>query len=83
MPTIAKITKKGQVTIPSKIRNKLNSEIVEFTILEDQIILRPVKSVAGALSAYVKKDSVPFQEAREKSWTKAVEEHYGKKARRR
>jgi len=83
MPTIAKITKKGQVTIPQKIRNKLNSEIVEFTILGDQIILRPVKSVAGTLNAYVKKDSVPFQEAREKAWTEAVEEHYGKKARRR
>ena len=49
MPTIAKITKKGQVTIPLKVRKKLNSEIIEFSVIEDQVIIRPVKSVAGSL----------------------------------
>lgn len=83
MPTIAKITKKGQVTIPRKVRKKLNSEIVEFSILEDQVVLRPVKSVAGAFNAYVKKGSLPFKEAREKAWKEAVEERHGKKNSRR
>jgi AbrB family looped-hinge helix DNA binding protein len=83
MPTIAKITKKGQITIPRNVRKKLDSEIVEFSIVKDQIVLKPVKSVAGSLSAYVKKDSLPFKEAREKAWTEALEEHYGKKDSRR
>jgi len=83
MPTTAKITKKGQVTIPQGVRKKLNSEIVEFLIIKDQIVLRPVKSVAGALNAYVKKESLPFKEAREQAWTEAVEEQHGKKNSRR
>jgi hypothetical protein len=61
----------------------LNSEIVEFAILENQIVLRPVMSVAGTLNAYAKKDSIPFREARENAWAEAVKEYYGKKARRR
>jgi AbrB family looped-hinge helix DNA binding protein len=83
MPTIAKITKKGQVTIPRKVRRKLDSEIVEFAILDDQVVLRPVKSVAGSLKVYAEKDSLPFKEARERAWTEAVEEHHGKKNSRR
>jgi len=83
MPTIAKITKKGQVTIPQKVRNKLDSEIVEFSIVKDQIVLKPVKSVAGSLNGYVKKDSLSFKEEREKAWTEAVEDRYGKKDSRR
>jgi AbrB family looped-hinge helix DNA binding protein len=83
MPTIAKITKKGQVTIPLKVRKKLNSEIIEFAVIEDQVIIRPVKSVAGSLKEYAKRDSLPFKEAREKAWAEVVEEHYGKKDSRR
>ena len=83
MPTIVKITKKGQVTIPQKIRDKLNSEVVEFTVLDGQIVLRPVKSLAGALNAYADKNAVPFREAREKAWEEAVQERHDKKARRR
>jgi AbrB family looped-hinge helix DNA binding protein len=83
MPTIAKITKKGQVTIPRSVRKRLNSEIIEFAVLEGQVVLRPVKSVAGSLKEYAKKDLLPFKEAREKAWAEVVEEHYGKKDSRR
>lgn len=83
MPTTAKITKKGQVTIPQKIRDKLGSEVVEFMILDDQILLKPVKSVAGILSKYSEKNPIPFREARERAWEEAVKERHDKKARRR
>ncbi len=39
MPIRAKITKKGQVTIPQKIQQELNSEVVEFDILETGVRL--------------------------------------------
>lgn len=84
MQTIAKITRKGQVTIPRKIREKLNSEVIEFDIMENNnIVVRPVKSVAGSLSSYAKKRSGSFGEIREKAWEKVVRERYGKKADRR
>ena len=83
MSTTAKITQKGQVTIPRKIREKLGSNVVEFDIVNDQIIIRPLTSVAGSLSAYGKKESISFKEARKKAWDEISREKYGKKIGRR
>ena len=83
MATTVRITQKGQVTIPRKIRDKLGSKVVEFDIVDDQIIIRPLTSVAGSLSAYNRKESVPFKEAREKAWDEISREKYGKKTGRR
>ena len=79
MLTTAKITKKGQVTIPRKIRERLDSQIIEFAIVGDDIVMRPVKSVAGSLRSYAKKGAVAFKEAREKAWDEAGRERYGQK----
>jgi len=83
MLTTARITKKGQVTIPRKIRERLDSQIIEFAIVGNDIVIRPVKSVAGSLSSYAKKGGVPFKEAREKAWDESVREKHGKKTNRR
>lgn len=83
MLTTAKITKKGQVTIPRKIRERLDSQIVEFAIVGNDVIMRPVKSVAGSLKPYAKKGAVTFKEAREKAWDEAAWERYGEKTNRR
>lgn len=83
MLTTAKITKKGQVTIPLKIRERLDSQVVEFAIVRDDIVMRPVKSVAGSLRSYAKKAAGAFKEAREKAWDEAVRERYGEKTNRR
>jgi AbrB family looped-hinge helix DNA binding protein len=83
MPTTMKITRKGQVTIPQKIREKLGSELIEFDIVNDQVIIRPQTSVAGSLSAYGKKESIPFKEARERAWAEISREKYDKKTGRR
>jgi AbrB family looped-hinge helix DNA binding protein len=82
MATTAKITKKGQVTIPRKIREALDSQIIEFAIVGNDIVVRPVKSVAGSLSSYAKKRVVGFKETREKAWDEAVRERYGEKGNR-
>ena len=83
MPITAKITKKGQVTIPQKIRERLNSEIIAFDIVEGNILIRPVKSVAGSLSSYSRKGMMPFKEAREKAWKEVIRERYGEETNRR
>ena len=83
MITTAKITKKGQVTIPQKIRKQLDSEVVEFAFVGNDIVMRPVRSVASSLRPYAKKEPVPFKEAREKAWDETVRERYVKKADRR
>jgi AbrB family looped-hinge helix DNA binding protein len=69
----AKVTRKGQVTIPKPIRKFLNSNIVEFEIAEDTILLKPVKSIAGSLSNYAKRH-VPLTEVRNKVWGKVIKD---------
>jgi bifunctional DNA-binding transcriptional regulator/antitoxin component of YhaV-PrlF toxin-antitoxin module len=83
MSITAKITQKGQVTIPRKIRDKLGSEVVEFDIVKHQVIIRPIISIAGSLSDYGKKKSLPFRKAREKAWDEIAREKHGKKVGRR
>jgi AbrB family looped-hinge helix DNA binding protein len=79
MGVTAKITRKGQVTIPREIRKTLESDVVEFSVIKGEIVLRPVKSVAGSLSAYKKRGPKGFQKQRETAWTAIVQEEYGKK----
>ncbi|WP_051654674.1 AbrB/MazE/SpoVT family DNA-binding domain-containing protein [Persephonella sp. IF05-L8] len=52
---IAKITKKGQITIPAEIRRKLKTNIVEIEEKNGEIVIKPVKNLAGILHKYAKK----------------------------
>jgi AbrB family looped-hinge helix DNA binding protein len=82
LTNVRRLTKKGQVTIPKKIRDKLKSEAVVFEILDDQVIIKPVRSVAGALQKYAK-TLFPFKEAREKAWEEVAHERSRKRPVRR
>jgi AbrB family looped-hinge helix DNA binding protein len=59
MGKTAKVTSKGQVTIPKEIRDYLSSRIVEFEIENGRVIVRPVKSVAAVLKKYANPDLIP------------------------
>ena len=73
MAFTVKITSKGQVTIPRKVRDFLESNTVEFVISDDTVIVKPVKSVGGALAKYATK-RVPIREVREKVWKEVADE---------
>jgi AbrB family looped-hinge helix DNA binding protein len=77
MAFTAKITSKGQVTIPRRVRDVLESNTVEFIISDDTVIVRPVKSVGGALAKYAAKH-VPLKEVRKKVWKEVADEKAGK-----
>ena len=53
---IAKLTKKGQVTIPAEYRKKLGTEVVEIIMEGNEIVIRPVRHLGGVLHKYVFKD---------------------------
>jgi AbrB family looped-hinge helix DNA binding protein len=49
MPTVSKIKKKGQLTVPKEIMEKFNlaiGDVLEFSIEENEIKLKPVKVMA-------------------------------------
>ena len=50
-----KITQKGQVTIPKKIRERLKATAVYFEVVNDEVVVRPVRDAAGSLSEYAGK----------------------------
>lgn len=73
MSFAAKITSKGQVTIPKKIRDHLNSEIIEFEIDNNAVVLRPVKSVAGGLNRFAR-PKTPLKKIRGQVWKDVADE---------
>lgn len=73
MHATATVTSKGQVTLPRKVRDFLNTRTVEFEISEDVVLLRPVESVSGSLSKYADKYH-DIGEARKKTWEDVARE---------
>lgn len=71
MSVTATITSKGQLTIPREVRKILDTNTVEIEVIDNEVRLRPVRSVAGALGKYVGKDA-PLHEVREKVWEEVV-----------
>lgn len=63
--SIAKITRKGQLTIPAEFRKKLGTDVVEIVMEGDKIIIKPVKKLGGILHRYAIKDK-PIEEVIQK-----------------
>ncbi|WP_164930902.1 AbrB/MazE/SpoVT family DNA-binding domain-containing protein [Aquifex aeolicus] len=53
---IAKLTKKGQITIPAEYRKLLGTDIVEITYEKGKVIIKPVKKLGGILHKYATRD---------------------------
>ncbi|WP_164930913.1 AbrB/MazE/SpoVT family DNA-binding domain-containing protein [Aquifex aeolicus] len=53
---IAKLTKKGQFTIPTGYRKLLGTYIVEITYEKGKVIIKPAKKLGGILHKYAIRD---------------------------
>lgn len=75
-----RITKKGQITIPKEIRERLKTSTIYFDVAGDTIMVRAVKDAAGSLHAYAKNVKVgkSMKAIKEKAWEVAVHEKTGK-----
>ena len=72
----ATITSKGQITIPRAARQALNSLTVDIEVQGNLVILRPVQSVGGSLTAY-SCGAEPFEEIRDTVWKEVADEKAG------
>jgi len=72
-----KITSKGQATIPKEIRDLLNTDVVEFEVVDGTVVVKPVLSIGGSLNRYAK-GSVSITDVREKVWEEVAREKSGK-----
>ena len=77
-----KITSKGQVTIPKKIRDKLNATSVYFEVVNDEVVVRAVRDAAGSLSEYGRnvKPGMTIKQMKDRAWEEAVHDKNGKNA---
>jgi len=77
-----KVTSKGQVTIPKEIREKLKANSVYFEVVDDIVMLKPVRDAAGSLSEYAGnvKPGVSMRQMKDRAWEVAVREKAGKKS---
>jgi len=77
-----KITRKGQVTIPKEIREKLKANAVYFEVQDDTVMVKPVRDAAGSLSEYAGnvKQGVSMRQMKDKAWEVAVREKTGRKS---
>lgn len=72
--TAVRITRKGQVTIPKKIRDKLNARSVYFEVVNDVVVVKAVRDAAGSLSEYAGnvKPGVSMKRMKDSAWEEAV-----------
>ncbi len=70
---VIKISRKGQITLPREIREKLGTEVVKIVAEGDTVRIEPVKDLAGSLKEYASQ-YIPLKEAREKVWREVVGE---------
>ena len=63
----AKISSKGQITLPKPVRDLLGSDRVRVVIDNDSVRLEPAPEVAGSLRRYADR-YIPTDQAVEQAW---------------
>ncbi len=71
----AKISSKGQITLPKAVRDFLHTDILRVVIEDDEVRIQPVRNVAGSLKRYAKK-GISMEQAREDAWDQVAHEKY-------
>jgi AbrB family looped-hinge helix DNA binding protein len=74
----AKITKKGQVTIPAEFRKKLKTDVVKIEMKGDRIIIQPYRKLGGIFHKYAIKDKSieEIMKMEKEAYFDAIKERY-------
>ena len=77
-----KITRKGQITIPKKIRDILKANAVFFEVEGDTVTVKPVRDAGGSLREYARKaqPGASMKQRKTRAWEVAVAEKAGTKS---
>jgi len=74
------ISPEGNMLLPQEFRDVLGSKTVTAEIdKHNNVILYPLRDVAGVFRDHSKDPNIPFKKIREIAWTEAVARHKSKK----
>lgn len=71
----AKISRRGQITLPKHVRSALQTEVVRIVIEDETVRIEPVRGLAGSLREYAKRP-IPHDTAHEEAWSQAMHEKH-------
>lgn len=78
----AKISSKGQITLPVAMRRKLGTARVRLTMRGDRVVIEPDTDLGGSLSRYAKPGLYSLQEETERAGELAARDYSKKNVRR-
>ena len=71
-----KISSKGQITLPRKVRAALGTDHVRIIFEEGRIRIEPSPDPGGSLRRYARKRKVSFKQERDQAWEAVVRDKY-------
>jgi AbrB family looped-hinge helix DNA binding protein len=71
----AKVSSKGQITLPRQIRDALGTDLVTIVLEGGAVRIEPVRDLAGSLSKYARRGA-SFAVARERAWDAVAREKH-------
>ena len=71
----AKVSSKGQITLPKRVRSVLKSKVVRIVVEDETVRLEPVANLEASLSQYAEGFIEP-DKARDMAWSKVTHERH-------
>ncbi|MEM9417323.1 MAG: AbrB/MazE/SpoVT family DNA-binding domain-containing protein [Bacteroidota bacterium] len=63
------ISSRGQIVLPKKVRDILQSDVISLAINEhDQVLISPIRDLGGSLAAYQQETPLTFEAIRAQAW---------------
>lgn len=72
----AKVSSKGQITLPRQVRAALGTDHVRIIFEEGQVRIEPSLDPGGSLRRYARKRKIPFKQERDQAWEAVVRDKY-------
>lgn len=78
----AKISSKGQITLPAAMRRELGTDRVRITMKGRKLIIEAEPELYGSLAKYAQPGKYTIQEETDLAWELEMREKHGKPSRR-
>jgi bifunctional DNA-binding transcriptional regulator/antitoxin component of YhaV-PrlF toxin-antitoxin module len=72
----AKVSRKGQITLPRQVRTLLGTDHVRIVVEKGQVRIERSPDPGGSLHRYARRRRIPFKQERDHAWEAVVRDKY-------